>query len=209
MKKGLVAKLQRRVGAYPDDDFGKVTLARVNTALDELDRLRGSVGGSDGVGELGEEVARILETQIGVKEVPRDSNRGKMVQEYQASTWIDNPSTGWPWCAAFICWGVEQAGEVIELPFKRPRTAGAWDFERWADKEGLDMVKNPSAKDIQRGDIIVFKFSHIGLATGPATSGGLVPTVEGNTNAAGGREGGGVWAKTRKVSQIRSRIRLG
>jgi hypothetical protein len=37
---------------------------------------------------------------------------------------------------------------------------------------------------------------------------GMVQTVEGNSNAQGSREGGGVWKQTRKLSQIRSRIRF-
>jgi len=35
-----------------------------------------------------------------------------------------------------------------------------------------------------------------------------VVTVDGNTDAAGSREGGGVFKKTRSVSKIRARIRF-
>jgi hypothetical protein len=53
----------------------------------------------------------------------------------------------------------------------------------------------------------VFKISHIGLAASAADK-GWFETVEGNTNAAGSRDGGGTWRKNRRVSEIRSRIRL-
>jgi hypothetical protein len=48
------------------------------------------------------------ESQIGTSEAPRGSNRGARVQAYQASTTL--PGTGWPWCAAFICWVWQEAG---------------------------------------------------------------------------------------------------
>jgi hypothetical protein len=55
---------------------------------------------------------------------------------------------------------------------------------------------------------VVFTFSHIGIAVSPPDEDGNVATVEGNTDAAGSREGGGVYRKSRHVSKIRSRIRF-
>ena len=66
----------------------------------------------------------------------------------------------------------------------------------------------PPGRDIQRGDIVVFNFSHVGIAVGPVDANGFVPTVEGNTNAAGSREGDGVYRKLRSIHSIRSRIRF-
>lgn len=62
--------------------------------------------------------------------------------------------------------------------------------------------------DIKAGDVVIFTFSHIGIATGSPDAKGNVPTIEGNTNGAGSREGDGVYAKSRNISQIRSRIRF-
>jgi hypothetical protein len=93
--------------------------------------------------------------------------------------------------------------------FKRPRTAGAWDFENWClEQDNSVILKKPHNRDIKAGDIVIFTFSHIGIATGPVDSSGLVPTIEGNTDGQGSREGGAVLAKKRKVSQIRSVIRV-
>ena len=69
------------------------------------------------------------------------------------------------------------------------------------------MVKHPAAGDIKRGDIVVFNFSHIGLAVGGIDR-GYIPTVEGNSNPRGSREGGGVYRLNRPIGKIRSRIRL-
>lgn len=154
-------------------------------------------------------LVEILRGEIGVREVPKDSNRGPSVERYQAATWLSG--SGWPWCAAFICWGIaEVEKEKGGLPFDRPETAGAWDFEKWArggygDVRGVRLFKPRTT--VLAGDIVVFSFSHIGLAIADE-SGGMVRTVEGNTDASGGREGGGVYEKSRAVGLVRSHIRL-
>lgn len=140
--------------------------------------------------------------EVGVRESPRNSNRGKRVQEYQRATWHEG--TGWPWCAAFICWLAKEAG----MSEGRPTTPGAWDFENWARKTNKATLFKPGSKTkIRPGDIVVFTFSHIGLAVAHESD-GAVKTVEGNTDASGSREGGGVYRKTRPLSQIRSVIRI-
>ena len=146
-------------------------------------------------------MVELAQKEVGVVEVPKNSNRGKRVQEYQRATWLDG--TGWAWCAAFICWLAKEAG----MTKGRPQTAGAWDFERWARKtSGVELIK-PAPADIRPGDIVIFKFSHIGLAVAKP-SGSTVKTIEGNTDAKGSREGGGVYRKTRRLSKIRSIVRI-
>jgi CHAP domain len=152
----------------------------------------------------------VLSSENGVREIPSNSNRGKRVEEYQRATWLGD--TGWAWCAAFICWGIKQIDDVTPLPFPRPRTAGAWDFERWAREDaaggGVKLFKPvKSANPIKAGDIVIFTFSHIGLAIEDEKD-GKVKTVEGNTSPSGSREGGGVYIQYRKTSLVRSHIRL-
>lgn len=141
--------------------------------------------------------------EVGVKEKPKNSNRGKRVEEYQATTWLEG--SGWAWCAAFICWLCKEAGVADKL---RPLTAGAWDFERWASENPKLVTLYKAGKtSIMAGDILVYTFSHIGLAK--ADQGGTtVRVVEGNTDSSGSREGGGVYARSRKLTQIRSIIRF-
>ena len=152
---------------------------------------------------LARRLVEILRAEVGVREVPRNSNRGPRVEEYQRATWL--PGTSWPWCAAFVCWGVLQLEKEFKLPFARPRTAGAWDFERWAREQGVRLFKPRGT--VKAGDIVVFTFSHIGVAI-EDQRGTSVRTVEGNTDEAGSREGGGVYEKTRALSLVRSHIRL-
>lgn len=162
---------------------------------------------------LRDALARIAEQEIGVKE-QGGSNRGKRIQEYQRATWLDG--TGWPWCAAFICWVVREwlrapavlAGlqmDATKAEKWRPKTAGAWDFVRWANEVGLNVLEeNMPAR---RGDIAVYDFSHIGLVVEDGARGEIL-TVEGNTNGAGSREGDGVFRKRRERSLVKRFIRL-
>ena len=161
--------------------------------------------------DLISEIVRIAKAEVGVREI-RDTNCGEMVNEYKAATWL-NPKKGWPWCAAFVCWVIREAlkssGVKETKTFKRPRTAGAWDFENWSiDQDSTTWMRKPHDGDILPGDIVIFKFSHIGIAVSSPNKDGNVIVVEGNTDSAGSREGGGVYLKTRHLSKIRSRIRF-
>ena len=111
-------------------------------------------------------------------------------------------------CAAFICWLFREAMKNSKYSFSRPNTASAWGFEDWARGEN-DSIKlqKPHNNDIKSGDIVIFTFSHIGLAISGIDSSGYIQTIEGNTDGAGSREGGAVLQKKRHISQIRSRIR--
>lgn len=153
----------------------------------------------------------IAAAEIGVTEI-NGSNCGPRVNQYKAATWLP-ADKAWPWCAAFICWCVREALAASGLKetktFKRPRTAGAWDFENWSlAQDNTTHTKKPHRGDIQPGDIVIFKFSHIGIAAGAPDINGHVRTIEGNTDGAGSREGGIVLQKTRRLDQIRSRIRF-
>jgi len=152
---------------------------------------------------ISDALVRILRKEVGIVEHPKNSNRGKRVEEYQTATWLDG--SGWPWCAAFICWGLREVGKEIDLPFARPETAAAYGFENWAKDEGLKLYKPRST--IRKGDILMFTFSHIGVAIEDERN-AMVRTVEGNTDTSGSREGGGVYEKTRGTYKVRSHIRI-
>ena len=205
------------------DSLDRATARLIQIALKELGFYRGTTEGlpgpktkaaydayldamEAGPSTLPQSVADIAQAEVGVREEPRDSNRGARVEEYQRATWLDG--SGWPWCAAFVCWVIQQVETAQALPFQRPRTAGAWDFINWAQGQGLlRFDPRGNSSEIRRGDIVVFTFSHIGICN-ETTTGDTVHTVEGNTNASGSREGGGVYKQSRKRSQIRCVIRL-
>lgn len=160
-----------------------------------------------------EAMVAAAESQVGVRE-SGGPNRGPALRKFFESDWYKPNATddGYAWCASFMCWVVMTAMERVGLretaTFKRPRTPGAWAFEDWC--LGVDrtaVLRKPHQGDIKRGDIVIFSFSHIGIAVADAVN-GTVQTVEGNTNAQGAREGIGVFRKTRSLSRIRSRIRF-
>ena len=200
-KKEVVKAIQKLLGVTSDGADGPVTWNAILAKLSTKEPLPSG-------GSIPENMVLLAREEIGVSEVD-GSNCGPRVDEYKAATWLDS-SKGWPWCAAFICWLLKEVTEEEDASFKRPQTAGAWDFENWAKQEstrGVELRK-PTNEDIKAGDIVIFTFSHIGLAVKDVDSSGYVITIEGNTNGAGSREGGSVLEKKRHVSKIRSRIRI-
>jgi hypothetical protein len=156
-----------------------------------------------------EAIARAASSKVGVRE-SGGNNKGKELAPFFAADDYQPNATddGYPWCAAFVCWCVQVALAGRMVSFKRPTTPSAWGFEAWCKSVDRSvMLHKPHKGDIRRGDIVVFTFSHIGIAVGDASN-GRVATVEGNTDEAGSREGGGVFRKSRKLSEIRSVIRF-
>lgn len=160
--------------------------------------------------KLAEKIVELAHKEVGVEEID-GSNCGPRVNEFKSATNLP-PKEAWPWCAAFIDWIVQRA--MMECAgaytFQRPKTAGAWDLENWSLKQddSTQTKRNPG-NDVKAGDIVIFKFSHVGFAVGDADAEtATVKTIEGNTDAAGSREGGGVFLKRRKLSQIKTRIRF-
>jgi hypothetical protein len=156
-------------------------------------------------------IIKVATAEIGVTEV-NGTNCGPRVNEYKAATVLPAKES-WPWCAAFVCWVVREAAARAGVPFtntfKRPTTAGAYAFEPWSlAQDDSTWTKKPHRGDIEPGDIVIFTFSHIGIAVSRPDRNGYVLTVEGNTDGAGSREGGAVLRKSRHVSKIRSRIRF-
>lgn len=162
---------------------------------------------------LADYLIKLATAELGTEEID-GSNCGPRVNQYKAATGL-NPAQDWPWCAAFICWLVREAMDAAEretgarLTFTRPMTASAWGFESWSlAQDRSTNTKKPPQRDIRAGDIIIFTFSHIGIATSGPDSDGYLTTIEGNTDRQGSREGGAVWKKLRHTSKIRSRIRF-
>ncbi len=148
----------------------------------------------------------LAQGEVGVTE-SGGPNRGRDIVKYQAATWLEPDS--WPWCAAFTCWLFREAMRELDITsFKVPTTPRAFEFEKWGRENGHEIIKKDSIP-AKKGDIIVFDFSHVGIVVSNQSSSRVaIKTVEGNTNAAGSREGDGVWKKSRKNSLRRCLVRL-
>jgi hypothetical protein len=162
---------------------------------------------------IAEAVAQAAESKIGVRE-SGGPNKGSALKDFfEADSYDPNGSAagddGYPWCAAFVCWCVKVAVAGRPITFQRPTTPAAYGLETWSlAQDRSTWTLKPAGRDIKRGDIIVFNFSHTGIAVSAPDYSGNFSCVEGNTNKAGSREGDGVYRKVRNISQVRSRIRF-
>lgn len=163
--------------------------------------------------EIRKQLVDIAASKVGVKEKTRNS--GKQIIEFQRATNLEG--TGWPWCAAFMCWCIREWGKLPEVldalkmtpkQFEqwRPKTAAAFGFEDWARKNKLLIMNDSQQNELKTGDLMVFDSSHIGIVeTDKETK---VFTIEGNTGPSGGNDGDGVWQKVRNRKEARSFIRI-
>lgn len=161
--------------------------------------------------KLSKAIVEIAAREVGVEEID-GTNCGPRVNQYKAATNLP-PAESWPWCAAFVDWCVREAMLLAKIKetagFKRPTTAGAWALESWSlSQDASTWTKKKPGRDIEAGDIIVYSFSHCGIAVSAPNEIGYFWAIEGNTDGQGSREGGAVLKKNRRTSQVRSRIRF-
>lgn len=140
-----------------------------------------------------------------VREVPPNSNRGPEVEAYLASVGLGK---GNPWCCAFLYWCFEQAAKKRGRANPMVKTGGCLAHWNGAAAKGAKRISAPAAKNdpslLRPGMMFIMDFGggkgHTGMIV--AVRGGMVHTVEGNTDASRTREGGGVYLLTRKLSEI-------
>lgn len=147
---------------------------------------------------------RIAITQLGVSEKPKGSNSGPEVDAYLRSIGLGK---GYPWCMAFVYWCVEQACK--ELQGRRNplvRTGGV--LRQWNETRLRKLTVRDRA--IKPGDIFIMEFSrgmgHTGFVE--KVAGGLIYTIEGNTNDEGSREGFEVCRRQRALGSLKGIIQL-
>lgn len=139
-----------------------------------------------------ERVVELAREELGTVESPAGSNKTEYGKRYGMD--------GVAWCAMFV-WDVfDRAG--AELPIKTaytPALAAAFQAED-------DWLKNTS-KDVQPGDVVLFywpsmgRIAHTGIVEAVLPNGDL-QTIEGNTDAAGGRSGGRVMRRVRSRATV-------
>jgi len=161
-------------------------------------------------------------SKVGTRE-KGGNNKGASIIEFQKATWL-KPGA-WSWCAAFVCWCVREwlnsdPALLIDLNITdveawRCKDASAFGWIKWAKAKGLKVFEYADGIPtdlIKAGDIIVYAFSHIGIASKDQTAiGARIDAIEGNTNASGTRDsntGDGVLQKNRASKQIKAIIRL-
>ena len=140
-----------------------------------------------------------------VREIPRNSNRGPEVDQFLRRAACP---PGNAWCCAFVYWCIDEAAK--ELGRKNPmvRTAGCLDHWKRAEAKGATRFTTTRALGnldlVQPGVIFIMDhgggFGHTGFVE--EVNGGMLTTLEGNTDASKTREGGGVYRLTRKIGDV-------
>ena len=140
-----------------------------------------------------------------VREVPKNSNRGPEVDQYLRRAGV---SPGLSWCCAFVYWCFDEVAIGMSRANPMVKTAGCLDHWRRAPERGAKRItKQEALADpgvLRPGMIFIIDhgggLGHTGLVE--KVEGGLLTTIEGNTDASRTREGGGVYRLTRKVLEI-------
>ena len=147
-------------------------------------------------------VLQIAEWQLGVVEMPTNSNKVK----YNTAYYGREVSGGaYAWCMAVIWWVFREAG------FSLSKTASCTTFMNRYKAFAPGQVVTGSYKP---GDIVFFDFSgkrkkteHVGIVVGVV--GGTVLTIEGNTGTGNDANGGAVMKRRRDISLITCGVRPG
>lgn len=154
---------------------------------------------------LANKALEIAISRIGMKENPIGSNWGFPVQDWLARVGIKEPA---PWCMAFAWTCVDDAARALGIANPLPRTGGVMDMYHRMQKSTISgLVRDP-----QPGDIFLMDLSKNYDRSGPGHCGFVekgslsaekmarsigIYTIDGNTNAEGGREGFEVERKLR------------
>lgn len=147
-------------------------------------------------------VLEIAASQIGVIESPPSSNRGPQVDVYLRTVGLNPEGQHYSWCAAFVYWCFQQAVNELHLP-KNPLVKTAGCLDHWSRATCPKITKQAAIKDpslIKPGFIFIIDHGngagHTGLVE--SSQGGLLTTIEGNTNQQLSSNGYGVFRLNRR-----------
>ncbi len=160
-------------------------------------------------GKLGTETVRVAEKYLNLhvqetKDTDGWSNSGPYIDQWIELCHLDPPQ---PWCAAAVCGWIDEALKNLKINFVGPLTASASDLFDWFGENKL--AQRFFAKDavVCPGDVGFLFFPSLGRVAhafvvqdipGP----GMITTIEGNSNEAGGREGYGIFKRFRPLQQV-------
>jgi hypothetical protein len=148
----------------------------------------------------------IASRDVGIFETSKNHGAG-IAKFWESCDYSEGYRDRAPYCAAAVTYWVDQMGAFSDLD--RPRTAAAFGFEGWGRNLGLNVSKTPS--EVKRGDLVILRISHVGIATSDSDRRGAFTTIEANTSTGSKgsqRDGGGVYRRTRNLSSLRSAVRI-
>lgn len=151
-----------------------------------------------------ERVIAAAQHQLGVKEMPPNSNRVFFNSLYYGRE-VSGPA--YPWCVVFI-WYLFQKTKMPELFYGGGKTASCSTLYTYHKKHGQTVKPD----DVKPGDLVLFDFSgrrkatqHIGLCVYRYADN--VVTIDGNTGTESEANGGAVMQRTRNIKYVSAVIR--
>jgi hypothetical protein len=129
-------------------------------------------------------------------------NRGPEVDEYLKSVGLDPAVASYPWCVAFLYWCFKRASADLGVANPMPKTASV--VRLWTLTASRRTQVPTAGSVFCRVNDAVHGHAGLVLAVGPSR----IVTVEGNTNAYGGREGNAVCLRYRQFHDVAGYILL-
>lgn len=178
------------------------SMPRINEGRSDLDAKTVHLSSVD-ANRLMVEAVNAASQQVGVREVPKDTNKGPDVEKYLRSVGLP-PGTSWN--VAFVYWCYMQASQKTGIENPLPKTGGTLNM--WIRARGLRLINAAEIAEnvgkIKPGIIFTINRGegrgHVGIVE--SISGKTITTIEGNIDASSNREGGGVYRKERKITEI-------
>lgn len=153
-------------------------------------------------------IVKIAEAELFVRET--STNHGPDIEKWWKDTNDpDGYANRYPYCATFCSYCVNDA-QRQGLTYKitpAPRFEAVAQWRDWAELHNVHFHARDGFKP-EAGDLmhLLPNTSHIGIVTG--FDGIFVETIEANTDATGGRDGDGVYRRSRKIDSIGGFIRI-
>jgi hypothetical protein len=144
----------------------------------------------------------VVDAKIPVKEVPRYSNKGKRVEQYQTTAGVAPPE---PYCASALFTWFHEACGIVNAVNPLLRTGYCPSAVDHLKRTGRGRKKNTDAKP---GDAVFYwivsegRHGHCAIVL-KNNGDGTIQAVEANTNDNGSPDGDGVYFKTRRLAGTR------
>lgn len=130
---------------------------------------------------IGNKAIEIAKTQLGIHEIPLNTNKGPQIKEYLKSVGLNE---GYSWCMAFVYWCFKKASEELKTTNTAIKTAGvlnAWNTASSKIKSITPQIGAVFIMDFGKGQ------GHTGIVE--SFDNLYINTIEGNSNDEGSREG--------------------
>jgi hypothetical protein len=134
--------------------------------------------------------------ELGIHEKPFGSNNVKYNTAFYGRHVTERPigtaHPKYPWCVVFQWWCFQKAGIPNNI---FPKGSNVFATMEWYQRH------HQFSRKPRVGSLVIFGFSHIGLVE-KVLRGGRIQTIEGNTDAHGGRTGGRVMRRVRSLDIV-------